>query len=150
LARTILRGHLSDADSIAIHEHITLSYLWVLGAYEFIRTLCDRVSVDDLEKTPAEVREILLEVKRRFARVRMPLAKMEAASKHEDEDGPIAYPGMRHGVGVAWKLNANTLVPRRELSDALLESLERRRSVFLNYQAKHLGENSAPVLLPRG
>jgi len=36
---------------------------------------------------------------------------------------------------VAWKLNPNAIVPRRELSDALLEALERRRSAFLKYRA---------------
>jgi hypothetical protein len=77
-------------EGTALHEHITLSYLWVLGAYEFIRTLCDRVKTDQ-EKTPEEVRNILLDAKRHFARVRMPLAKMEPASKFQNEDGPIAY-----------------------------------------------------------
>ena len=87
----------SDEDSTALHEHITLSYLWVLGAYEFIRTLCDRVKTDADEMTPQEVRDILLEAKRRFGRVRMPLAKMEAASKYANEDRPIAYPGLKRG-----------------------------------------------------
>jgi hypothetical protein len=49
-----------------------------------------------------------------------------------------AYPGMKRGVGVAWQLNPNTIVTRRELSDTLLESLERRRSAFLRYQAAQL------------
>jgi hypothetical protein len=97
------QGNLSYEDSTALHEHITLSYLWVLGAYEFIRTLCDRVKLDAQEKTPEEVRNILLEAKRRFARVRVPLAKMEPASKFSDEDGPIAYPGLKRGVG--WRGN---------------------------------------------
>lgn len=127
---------LSYEDSTALHEHITLSYLWVLGAYEFVRTLCDRVATDDAEKTPEEARNILLECKRRFARVRMPLAKMEAASKFASEDSAIAYPGMKRSAGVAWQLNPNTIVTRRELSDALLEALERRRSAFLRYQAE--------------
>jgi hypothetical protein len=140
--------NLSYDDSSALHEHITLSYLWVLGAYEFIRTLCDRVSTDDEEKTPAEVRNILLETKGRFARVRMPLAKMEAASKYSREDGPIAYPGMKRGAGVAWQLNPNTIVTRRELSDALLEALERRRSAFLRYQADQHRRESKRELPP--
>jgi hypothetical protein len=129
------QSNLSDEDSSALHEHITLSYLWVLGAYEFIRTLCDRVKMDDQEKTPEEVRNILLEAKRRFARVREPLAKMEPASKFATEDGPIAYPGLKPGAGVAWQLNPNTIVTRRELSDDLLQALERRRSAFLRYRA---------------
>jgi hypothetical protein len=130
-----LEKDLSYEDSSTLHEHITLSYLWVLGAYEFIRTLCDRVNMDDQEKTPTEVRNILLEAKRRFARVRVPLAKMEPVSKFAAEDGPIAYPGLKRDAGVAWQLNPNTIVTRRELSDALLEALERRRSAFLKFRA---------------
>lgn len=125
---------LSYDDGDTIHEHITLSYLWVLGAYEFIRTLCDRVRAD-IEKTPEEVRNLLLQAKRRFARVRMPLAKMEPASQFANEDGPIAYPGLKRGVGVAWQLNPSTVISRQELSDVLLEALEHRRSAFLTYQA---------------
>ena len=128
------REDMSYEDGTTLHEHITLSYLWVLGAYEFIRTLCDRVAADG-EQTSEDVRSVLLEAKRRFARIRVPLAKMEPAAKYSDQDSPIAYPGLKAGVGVAWKLNANTVVSRRELSDALLEALEHRRSAFLRYQA---------------
>ena len=42
-------GKLPFDESSALHEHITLSYLWVLGAYEFIRTLCGRVATDSEE-----------------------------------------------------------------------------------------------------
>jgi hypothetical protein len=35
----------SYEDGSTLHEHITLSYLWVLGAYEFVRTLCDRIKM---------------------------------------------------------------------------------------------------------
>jgi len=127
-------ARLASEDSTTLHEHITLSFLWVLGAYEFVRTLCNRVKGDS-ERTPEEVRNRLLEVKRHFARVRVPLAKMEPASQFADEDGAIAYPGLKRGVGVAWQLNPNTVVSRRELSDALLEALELRRLAFLRCQA---------------
>ena len=139
---------ISYEDSSALHEHITLSYLWVLGAYEFIRTLCARLSTDVEEKTPAEIRDILIEVKRRFARVRIPLAKMEAASKYSEEDSPIAYPGIKRGAGVAWQLNPSTIVTRRELSDALLQALERRRSAFLQYQASQSRHPTEPAPTP--
>jgi len=126
---------LSWEDETNLQEHITLSFLWVFGAYEFVRTLCARVRTDDIERTPEEVRNVLLQVKRRFARVRVPLAKMEAAAKFAGEDWPIAYPGLKRGVGVAWQLNPSTTITRRELSDTLLEALELRRSAFLRYQA---------------
>jgi hypothetical protein len=122
-------------DGDALHEHITLSYLWVLGAYEFLRTLCDRVRREPDEIAPSNVRKVLAEAKARFTRLRIPLAKMEAASRYSDEDSPIAYPGLQRGVAVAWRLNAETLISRRELSDRLLEALELRRSASLRYQA---------------
>ncbi|MGB6603011.1 MAG: hypothetical protein WBE65_01765 [Steroidobacteraceae bacterium] len=130
-----LDGGLSGEDGANLHEHITLSFLWVLGAYEFVRTLCARVKTDAIEKTPEEVRNVLLQVKHRFARVRIPLAKMEPASAFAGEDWPIAYPGLKRGVGVAWQLNPSTAITRRELSDVLLEALELRRLAFLRYQA---------------
>jgi len=136
----------SYEDDTALHEHITLSYLWVLGAYEFLRTLCDRIQSDTEEKTPAQVQAILLDAKRRFARVRIPLAKMEPASKYSDEDSSIAYPGIKRGEGVAWQLNPSTIVTRRELSDVLLEALERRRSAFLRYQAGQFGQEAGGAL----
>jgi hypothetical protein len=132
---------LTYEDSTALHEHITLSFLWVLGAYEFVRTLCDRVRRDDTDTTSDGVRSLLLQTKRRFARVRVPLAKMEAAAPFATEDTPIAYSGLRRGVGVAWQLNTTTIISRRELSDALLEALERRRSAFLMYQAAQFKRN---------
>jgi hypothetical protein len=144
---------LSYEDGTILHEHITLSYLWVLGAYEFIRTLCDRIKMDDHEKTPEEVRNILLEAKRRFNWVRVPLAKMEAVSEFATEDGPIAYPGLKAGVGVAWQLNPNTIVTRRELSEALLDALERRRAAFLKFRAdQHRleSEQESPPESPTG
>ena len=137
-----LDGPLSDEQSATLHEHITQSYLWVLGAYEFVRTLCDRVRTD-IAGTPEEVQNLLLHTKRRFARVRVPLAKMEPASHHADEDGPIAYPGLKHGVGVAWQLNPSTVITRRDLSDALLEALEQRRSAFLKHQAAQTSSTPA-------
>jgi hypothetical protein len=47
--------------------------------------------------------------------------------------------------GVAWQLNSSTIVTRRELSYALLEALERRRSAFLKYRAaQHRRESGKP------
>ena len=140
-ADRFLDEKLSDEDSTNLHEHITLSFLWLLGAYEFVRTLCDRLRTD-MEGVPEDVRNSLLAVKHRFARVRMPLAKMEAAAKFSDQDGPIAYPGLKRGLGVAWQLNPSTVVTRQELSDILLEGLELRRSAFLKHQAAQSRQSS--------
>jgi hypothetical protein len=130
-------GALSPDEQTAVSEHITASQHWVLGAYEFLRTLCDRLNVDDLEKTPEDVRQWAEDVKRRFARLRMPLAKLEPASKYSKEDWSAAKPGMLAGKGVCWKVNETTTISRIELSDALLEVLEFRRAAFLRWRAQN-------------
>lgn len=122
-------------NSEALHEHITQSYLWVLGAYEAIRTLSQMMK-GGKEKNPVEVADLFQRTKKRFARIRMPLAKMEAASGFESEDGHIAYPGLHQQNGVAWQLNEGTIISRRELSDAFLESLEFARVAKLREQAR--------------
>lgn len=129
-------GALSPEETSYVGEHITASQHWVLGAYEFIRTLCDRLNDDDMEKTPADVRLRAEEVKHKFARVRIPLAKMEAASRFSKEDWPTAEAGMLRGKGVSWKVNETTTISRIELSDALLEVLELRRAAFLRWRAQ--------------
>jgi hypothetical protein len=132
-----IAGALSPAEKSAVGEHITACQHWVLGAYEFIRTLCDRLNDDDIENTPEDVRQRAEEVKRKFARLRMPLAKMEPASKFSKEDWSTAKPGMLPGKGVSWKVNEATTISRIELADALLEVLELRRAAFLRWRALH-------------
>lgn len=128
---------LSPDETTAVGEHITACQHWILGAYEFIRTLCDRLNDDDIEKTPEDVRQRAEEVKHKFARLRMPLAKMEPASKFSKEDWSSAKPGRLPGKGMSWKVNETTAISRIELSDALLEVLELRRAAFLRWRARH-------------
>ena len=63
---------LSDEELMTFSRHITLSYLWVLGAYEVIRVLKDRCK--ELKSPDAEV----IKIHERFRRLRIPLAKLEA------------------------------------------------------------------------
>lgn len=128
-------------DYDALHGHITLSYLWILGAYEFVRTLSQKMEHGP-QKVPLVVSAAFRSTKRRFARLRMPLAKMEPASAHSNEDNHIAYPGVHEEYGVAWHLNDTTLVSRRELSDDLLEALELARREKLREQAQIYGHET--------
>ena len=123
-------GDLSEADRNTIPEAIratdrrTLSYLWVLGAYEVVRTMHERaVAANDAMAGK------IGNVKHRFERVRIPLAKMEPARRHKDTDSPIAYPAIHRDLGIAWQLTADEFVTRRELSDAMLELLTELRRV---------------------
>lgn len=117
----ILEGFKSSkADSIEfandLTDHVTLSYLWILGAYEFIRTLDERLAGHPFKQhsTP---------VKHQFERIRMPLAKMEAARRFPG-DSPIAYPVLNRDHGAAWQVGPDTFITRRELSDATLTLAE--------------------------
>jgi hypothetical protein len=88
------------------------------------------------DNVPAEISDLFQQTKRRFARLRIPLAKMEPASSFADEDSHIAYPGAQGERGVAWRLNADLVISRRELSDGFLAALEAARAAKLREQAQ--------------
>jgi len=111
------------AKSVLLNETFTLSYLWVLGAYELIRTICQRCHV--YRKTLGEsLCDRLYSLKGDFERLRIPLAKMEPARKYKQTDYPIAYPALHRDLGISWKISENVFISRRELSDSLLSLLE--------------------------
>jgi hypothetical protein len=103
-------------------DHLTLSYLWVLGAYEIIRAL-DQRSREDEQFLP-ELKERLKKLKHEFERIRIPLAKFEAATRHRETDSHIAYPAINTEKGIAWRVSVDVWITRRDLSDSMLELLE--------------------------
>jgi hypothetical protein len=100
-------------------DHITLSYLWVLGAYEVVRVIAER---ERNGQTGFAVG--IAGLLRQFERVRIPLAKFEPAKKHRDTDSHIAYPALNETYGVAWQVAEDTYISRGELSEGLLSVLE--------------------------
>ncbi|WP_053180404.1 hypothetical protein [Pseudomonas kilonensis] len=118
-----------DFDSI--QHHRTLSYLWVLGAYEILRTLAQRIR-EGQSDDPPEVGARVNLARDRFARLRVPLAKFEAAGRHKATDHHVAYPGLDLKCGIAWQLNESEVISRQELSDVFLETLEFLRASKLN------------------
>ena len=125
--------HLSGAEqqtvteSIKLTDRFTLSYLWVLGAYELVRTM-DQRARDNASLIAAPLPQRLKDLKRSFERLRIPLAKMEPAKAHKGTDSPIAFPALHRELGISWQLTLAPFVSRRELSDALLGFLEDVRS----------------------
>lgn len=109
-----------------LNDRITISYLWVLGAYESIRTICQRIRENE-NLVSSDIAEKFNNLKRKFNRLRVPLAKMEPASTHRATDSHIAYPGININLGIAWQVAEKTLISRRELSDEFLEVLEAAR-----------------------
>lgn len=129
----ISKDYISESESGSgyvhgsIHRHLTDSYLWILGAYEVVRTLTQFIK-DKKDDDPIEVLERFQNARNRFARLRVPLAKLEAAKHHKDTDFRIAYPGFDYDVGIAWTVSEELTISRQELSDLFLETLEFMRS----------------------
>lgn len=113
--------------TVTLTDHVTTSYLWVLGAYESVRTMAQRTDENKALVSEGMRQEFVL-VKKAFNRVRVPLAKMEPARAHKTTDSHIAYPGFDFKAGVAWRVSEDTIITRRYLSDQLLSLLEQQRS----------------------
>ncbi|RBL79373.1 hypothetical protein DDE05_58515 [Streptomyces cavourensis] len=123
---------LEDPDYV--QDHLLQSYLWVLGAYELLRTLTQWVREGKGGLTEQDLQN-LTQARNRFERLRIPLAKMQAARRHQDTDGEIAYPGIDATTGIAWQLNPGLFISRGELSDVFLNTLEAVRASFLSRAA---------------
>jgi len=123
--------HIPSEPSLEYDKKFTLSYLWVLGAYEVIRAMCQRIEENKCSFSK-ETREKFQKVKREYNRLRVPLAKMEPSNSHSKTDSPIAWPCEHRDFGTSWQLNAETYISRFELSELLLGLLEEFRSQQLD------------------
>ncbi len=101
--------------SLEMNDHMTLAYLWILGAYEILRSIAQRLS-----KQPQRFRE----AKASLERIRIPLAKDEPAKKHAATDSAVAYPIFHFQHGVGRQVNQSTVFTRSELARVFLEGLE--------------------------
>jgi len=104
-------------------EELTLSYLWVLGAYEFVRVLSQRAREGELFfKIRFPGVDI---VKHKFVRLRIPLAKLEPAKHHGKTDFRFPFPMFDHELeSTGWLVAPGVRILRRELADELLALLE--------------------------
>jgi len=105
-------------------DYPCLSGLWTMGMYEVIRTLNQKLKSDaTLGKAhPAAVDVDIL--KKKFARVRMPLAKFEAMSA-----SPTDYHYLSQCVsgtnGWGWVVTDKTVIHRNDLADEVLELFDK-------------------------
>ena len=110
-------------ESIVLSNRITLSYLWILGVYELIRSLDQRCK----EKSEVFGEDLCVEIKdykNEVERLRIPLAKFEPAKRHPT-DSPIAYPVLDDASGdIAWGLQSEVFVSRTDFSQKLLLLVE--------------------------
>jgi len=102
-------------------DRVTLSYFWVLAAYELVRTLDQRWRTG-ATTLPDEFGSRGAALKRRIERLRIPFAKTEAVRRFPT-DSPMAYPTITRDFGIAWHIAQDTYITRRELSDQLLDFL---------------------------
>lgn len=108
--------------SLDLTDRFTDSYLWVLGAYEIIRAIDQRCLADpSLIENFASIRD----AKHFFERVRIPLAKFEAARRFSDTDSTIAYPSLTLEHGIAWQVANDVFISRGELSECFIELLRK-------------------------
>jgi hypothetical protein len=106
------------------------SALWVLGAYELVRALDERLHPERHASHPfPDVQKL----KRMYERVRIPLVKLEKAERASaPSDVGIALPA-RSPTGECQWLLGDESISRRDLADALLRlqpALARRQSAF--------------------
>jgi hypothetical protein len=119
---------------LILTDYLDQSRLWVLDAYELMRTL-DACIRGGLWTPSTDVAREVKGVKQRLAEVRVPLAKFEPSGR-SGRAAPgdlIARPVLGDGIGAAWNVGGATprFVSRRELSDAVLTLLETVRSEAL-------------------
>jgi hypothetical protein len=106
----------TEQQMLELNDLLTQSYLWVLGAYEIIRSISQRLEGDSRQQAARDAKYI-------FERVRMPLAKMETGKRFSG-DSPIAYPALNMEHGIAWQVQQDVFISRFELSETFLRFLE--------------------------
>jgi hypothetical protein len=100
-----------------------LSRVWVLAAYELIRTV-EQLLRPAPGGTPPAIHVQAFNLKRRLERLRIPLAKFETA-RNFPNDWPVAYPGKNEETGaIGWRVAPAEFIERRALADELLQFLE--------------------------
>ena len=111
-------------DSLQLTDCFTYSYLWVLGTYEIIRTMDQRCG-ENANLLDRNLNNSIKNLKYKFERIRIPLAKMEPAKRHKDTDSRIAYPALHPDLGISWRISEKEYIARRELSDDFLSLIEK-------------------------
>lgn len=116
----IQAGKPSDAVDDLLHSMVWRSYTWILSAYELVRTINQRL---DSRYSDSAFVSKFSELKKEFARIRIPLAKFEPAKKHKATDYTFPRGCMQPGRGLCWAVADNVVISRTELSDALIALL---------------------------
>lgn len=118
----------SEEDRIKKLRYITLSELWIMGAYELIRLMRDIILNNDmfLKETKTELKKVL----NTFAEVRIPLVKFQERRNNRLYSG-ITQPKFDSVKGIGWEIiisnkeGVNTkVIYRNDLGNNFLELLK--------------------------
>ena len=119
-----------EEDRLKKLRHITLSELWVLGAYELIRTIDEIVSARRDEISVEVIRKIK-ENLTLFTEVRVPLAKFQKSGYKKLFSGVSSKCEFDENMGLGWKIIFSDkkkfetkIFYRKDLSNSLLELLK--------------------------
>lgn len=109
-------------EDISVFDYANIKgALWILGVYELLRVLNQRINenpnlVDEQAQTSIKY------AKKLYSRVRIPLAKLEAS-----RNSPLDY-DIPELVGnedcIGWKLNESEVISYRDLSDAAIDAFK--------------------------
>lgn len=111
-----------SVDPVQWARIMTLSELWVMGAYEFVRRWHEMSKVKDAGYSPLEI-EAIGHLKDKFTRVRIPLTKEEPPRLYKNDRGK-AFPGYWQDGRVGWEIKEGEAITRAELADQFIETLE--------------------------
>ena len=112
-----------DPPGMELTIHLTQSHLWVMGVYEITRTVAQRGTMDPSLFSEQDLDRIQ-GLKKQFARIRVPLAKLEPAGAHRHTDYAFPWPGFSQEHGVFWELNPGVAVSRGGLADSFVDLFE--------------------------
>jgi hypothetical protein len=116
----------SEQQIAQFDRHIYQSFLWVLAAYEFVRTL-DQICRTDRTIYGDALSKDVNHFKHRIERLRIPLAKLELRKNPKVRQ--IAYPVWVPHKGVAWQLDPSTVIARVDFSEELLSLVEKLKEL---------------------
>lgn len=116
----IARGKPTQSVDDDLHQMVWRTYTWVLAAYELIRTVSQKLDTTaPRHKVTAKARDLKYE----FARLRVPFAKFEPASKHKQTDYHFPVGCLHPNRKLCWAVAEGVVISRMELSDQLLAFL---------------------------
>lgn len=121
---------------LLVYDYVNIqSYLWILGVYEFFRMFDQRLR-ENPRKADEELSKIVNNAKGEFARIRVPLAKLEPSHKFKGQDFAVPKLG-GNDVQLGWSINENEIKWYRSLSDLALDTLIKIRAYRLRQNLKN-------------